>query len=223
MAYQPLGQLAVDYGAIVIYGLCHRISIFLLKQARFKQRQFNLQWISFHVFFFFSHLFSTLWYTISNKSQSFVFLSPSFLCCSSDAAASGWSLRTGGGRRKMRASVSTWTLAEGLCELWFRQTNDLQTGVCRGGNLVIFVILCSLCGLNKPLGVGSQRHGSHSRSSFVSLWHLHFSEGALKDNINLQTKEPIPHSALAIGSHYLQGIYVLVPPDLHQEYFRQQT
>lgn len=173
--------------------------------------------------FFFPHLFSTLWYTISNKSQSFVFLSPSFLCCSSDAPALGWSLRTGGGRRKRRASVSTWTLAEGLCELWFRQTNDLQTGVCRGRNLVFLVILCSLCGLNKLPGVGSQRHGSHSRSSFISLWHLHFSEGALKDNINLQTKEQIMHSALAIASHYLQKTNVLVPPGLHQEYFRQHT
>lgn len=50
MAYQPLGQAAVDYCIVVIYGLCHRICMFL-KWAVVKERQFNLQWILFYLLF----------------------------------------------------------------------------------------------------------------------------------------------------------------------------
>lgn len=109
MAYQPLGQVAVDYCAIVIYGLCHRICIFF--EAGLVQTKTIQFAMDFALFFF--HLSSTLRYTISNKSQSFVFLSPPLVCCSSNTPALGWSLRTIGkeGGRGGRASA---------LELWLR-------------------------------------------------------------------------------------------------------
>lgn len=104
-----------------------------------KQRQFNLQWI------FCSnctpppstHTFSILWWTISNKSQLLVFLSP-FLCCSFDTLSTSLVSKDGvgeGRQRKRRTNVSTWTLTEGLSELWFRQTTDLQARCLRKGEL----------------------------------------------------------------------------------------
>lgn len=69
MSYQPLGQVAVDYCAIVIYGLCHRISFFEANLLQTKTIQFAMDFILFFVFSTPFH-FSTLWYTISNESQS---------------------------------------------------------------------------------------------------------------------------------------------------------
>lgn len=107
MAYQPLGQVVVDYCAIVIYGLCHRICIFFfLFFFEVGSNKVNSICNGFFFILFFLHPFFTLWYTISNKSQSFVFLSPSFLCSSADTPALGWSQRTGGGRKKRRAMAS---------------------------------------------------------------------------------------------------------------------
>lgn len=168
MAYQPLGQVAVDYCAIVIYGLYHSICIFFFfffeaGRAQTKTIQFAMDF-SLSVF---PPLLSTPWYTISNKSQSFVFLSPSFLCCSSDTAVLAWSQRTGGGRRKRRAmaSVSTWTLGWGI-ERASVQTNQWPSRprVCRGGNS-LFLLFHGFC----VALMNSWQREQHFMSSFISL------------------------------------------------------
>lgn len=100
------------------------IEFIFLKQTCFKQRQFNLQWISF-CFLFFTPL-SLLYSVVHNKQwiTIFVFLSPPFLCSSSDTAVLGWSPRR---LRKRRASVSTWTLSWGI-EWATVQTNRWPLG-----------------------------------------------------------------------------------------------
>lgn len=132
MAYQPLGQVAADYCAIVIYGLCHRIFFFFLKRAWFKQRQFNLQWISFC-------FFSTSCYTVSNKSQSFVILSLSFLYFFVSRPSVGMVSEDKGEEEVRRGQASA-------LELWLRdwvsfgsdKPMTFRPAVCRGVNCSIY-------------------------------------------------------------------------------------
>lgn len=112
LVYQPLGQVAVDYCAIVIYGLCHRT--YFLLGFFFEAGQAQTKTIQFAMDFILPPplaplcLFSTLWYTISNKSQRFVFLSPSFLGSLSDTRALGWSLRAIGRRGGRTSALELW-------------------------------------------------------------------------------------------------------------------
>lgn len=69
MAYQRAGQVAVDYCGNVIYGLYDSICIF--GAGRFKQRQFNLQWISRRLF---SRLLRVSWTQSSINHNLFVWV-----------------------------------------------------------------------------------------------------------------------------------------------------
>lgn len=136
MAYQPLGQVAVDYCAIVIYGLCHRIIIFFEADLlQIKTIQFATDFILFPP----PPHFSTLQHTISNKSQSFVFLSPSFLCFS-QCWDGLWGLQEDRGRGGRASALELW--AEGLSELRFRQTDDLQALCLQRGRTALFTAPC---------------------------------------------------------------------------------
>lgn len=141
MAYHLLRQVAVDYCAAVIYGLCHRVGVFFSPLFCLKTNKDNSICSGFFALTAppppHTHTFSILWWTISNKSQLLVFLSP-FLCCSFDTLSTSLVSKDGvgeGRQRKRRTNVSTWTLTEGLSELWFRQTTDLQARCLRKGEL----------------------------------------------------------------------------------------
>jgi len=122
--------------------------------------------------------FSSLWYTISNKSQSFVFLSPSFFPPPFPLLPSlvwhprrHWagSLRTGGeekkeeeeGRERQRLNSKS----EGLWEFCFRQSDDLQAQR-RAGLTVVF--LCYLVLVARPRQTAGERgHVDSSVASWV--------------------------------------------------------